>query len=283
MDIGNIVKSEKLHRGIENSDMTLSLKQVRYFIATADAGQVSQAAIALNVSQSAVTAAIKQHLQVAEKLEKSIEDLRVKRKETDVLLREQRGFVAVGEEGRWKEVGDALVARSFGLVAGAPRSLTSRSVRILELLSTATGSTSGLVGGQGLEQESAANAHAPEGAQSYHALKTGALFAMAAEAGAVAAGSREAAAWTQVGWLIGRGYQLVHDLGAMPVGRPAGLHDAAELFRAQLAALSAALHERIGKLAAEPEPLLRLLDELSEPLLRRAGREPERAPRREEP
>lgn len=38
----------------------LSLKQVRYFIATADAGQVSQAAIGLNVSQSAVTAAIKQ-------------------------------------------------------------------------------------------------------------------------------------------------------------------------------------------------------------------------------
>jgi hypothetical protein len=41
----------------------------------------------------------------------------------DVLLREQRGFVAVGEEGRWKEVGDALVAadlsgRSVESVAG---------------------------------------------------------------------------------------------------------------------------------------------------------------------
>ncbi|WP_374650828.1 LysR family transcriptional regulator [Dongia sp.] len=40
--------------------MTLSIKQVRYFIATADAGQVSAAAIELNVSQSAVTAAIQQ-------------------------------------------------------------------------------------------------------------------------------------------------------------------------------------------------------------------------------
>jgi len=39
--------------------MTLSLRQVRYFIAAADTGQVSQAAIDLNVSQSAVTAAIK--------------------------------------------------------------------------------------------------------------------------------------------------------------------------------------------------------------------------------
>lgn len=40
--------------------MALSIRQVRYFIATADSGQVSQAAIALNVSQSAVTTAIKQ-------------------------------------------------------------------------------------------------------------------------------------------------------------------------------------------------------------------------------
>lgn len=40
--------------------MALSLKQIRYFVATADAGQVSQAAIELNVSQSAVTAAIQQ-------------------------------------------------------------------------------------------------------------------------------------------------------------------------------------------------------------------------------
>mgnify|MGYP003382266912 CR=1 FL=1 len=40
--------------------MAISIKQVRYLIAAADAGQVSQAAIDLNVSQSAVTAAIKQ-------------------------------------------------------------------------------------------------------------------------------------------------------------------------------------------------------------------------------
>lgn len=40
--------------------MVLSLKQVRYFLATAEAGQVSQAAVELNVSQSAVTAAVKQ-------------------------------------------------------------------------------------------------------------------------------------------------------------------------------------------------------------------------------
>lgn len=40
--------------------MALSLKQLRYFVAAADAGQVSQAAVDLNVSQSAVTAAVRQ-------------------------------------------------------------------------------------------------------------------------------------------------------------------------------------------------------------------------------
>ena len=39
--------------------MSLSLRQVRYFVAAAETGQVSQAAVDLNVSQSAVTAAIK--------------------------------------------------------------------------------------------------------------------------------------------------------------------------------------------------------------------------------
>ncbi|MBX9454568.1 MAG: LysR family transcriptional regulator [Rhizobium sp.] len=40
--------------------MTLSLRQIRYFTATAEAGQVSQAAVNLSISQSAVTTAIKE-------------------------------------------------------------------------------------------------------------------------------------------------------------------------------------------------------------------------------
>lgn len=39
--------------------MSLSLRQLRYFIATAEAGQVSQAAVNLAISQSAVTTAIR--------------------------------------------------------------------------------------------------------------------------------------------------------------------------------------------------------------------------------
>jgi len=40
--------------------MSLSLRQLRYFVAAAETGQVSRAAIELNISQSAVTGAIKQ-------------------------------------------------------------------------------------------------------------------------------------------------------------------------------------------------------------------------------
>ena len=40
--------------------MSFTLRQVRYFIATAEVGQISQAAIHLNISQSAVTSAIQE-------------------------------------------------------------------------------------------------------------------------------------------------------------------------------------------------------------------------------
>jgi DNA-binding transcriptional LysR family regulator len=40
--------------------VSVSLKQIRYFIAAAESGRISQAAVELNVSQSAVTAAVQQ-------------------------------------------------------------------------------------------------------------------------------------------------------------------------------------------------------------------------------
>src|SRR5258708_19764271 len=58
--IVSIVKSEITVRGIEKRDMTCSLKKIRHFTATAEAGQVSHAGIHLGVSQSAITAAVQQ-------------------------------------------------------------------------------------------------------------------------------------------------------------------------------------------------------------------------------
>jgi DNA-binding transcriptional LysR family regulator len=40
--------------------LTISLRQIRYFVATAELGQISQAAVDLSISQSAVTTAIKE-------------------------------------------------------------------------------------------------------------------------------------------------------------------------------------------------------------------------------
>src|SRR5260370_31601299 len=40
--------------------MALALRQLKYFVATAELGQISQAAIQLTISQSAVTNAIKE-------------------------------------------------------------------------------------------------------------------------------------------------------------------------------------------------------------------------------
>ncbi|MGF1607751.1 MAG: LysR substrate-binding domain-containing protein [Kiloniellales bacterium] len=59
--------------------MSLSLRHVRYFIAAAETGQVSQAAVDLNVSQSAVTAAIKG-------LERTLETRLFDRRSTGVSL-----------------------------------------------------------------------------------------------------------------------------------------------------------------------------------------------------
>ncbi len=44
--------------------MSLSLRQVRYFVATAEHGQISQAAVELGISQSAITTAIKELEQI---------------------------------------------------------------------------------------------------------------------------------------------------------------------------------------------------------------------------
>lgn len=189
-------------------------------------------------------------------------------------------------EARALLAGEALVARSFELLAAAPRSLAARSMQLVRILAKVTGSSSGLVGGQGPERDALSESHATEGAEGYHALKTGAMFAMAAEAAAVTAGSRQAAAWATVGALVGQGYQLAHALFSLQPEKPAEIPSKPaitrgtpsllrqrpeKLLRARLAALSTTLHERIRGLAQEPELLLGFLDALCDPLLDPSG------------
>jgi len=159
-------------------------------------------------------------------------------------------------------VGNALMARSFELLAATPRALSSRAVRVVQLLAAATGSQSGLVGGQATEQDSAVGNLSPESAASYYEMKTGVLFSMAAEAAAVVSGAKNTVAWAGIGWLVGRGYQLAHTLQGGP-----RIHSSEADTQAQLRLLLASLHARIAGLAVAPTPLVAFLNDLCTSLL----------------
>lgn len=195
--------------------------------------------------------------------------------------------------------GDALLTRAFELMAETPARLARRALRIVRLLGQATGSRDGIIGGQSLEQNDAAAAlparsaaadwsgewlpgplgFAPDILDRYHAMKTAALFRLAAEAGAVAAGATDAPAWGEVGQCLGLAYQLADDLcdtcgseaaAGKPVrrdldlGRPNAVVVSGEhSTRTRLQSLLDQALERTVELAAEPKPLVGLIEELT--------------------
>lgn len=204
--------------------------------------------------------------------------------------------------------GDALLTRAFELMAETPPRLARRALRIVRLLGQATGSREGIIGGQSLEQGSltsdlgdppdtpraalvTAQHQAPPGSAGaalgfspsildrYHAMKTAALFRLAAEAGAVAAGATDAPAWGEVGQCLGLAYQLADDLcdtcgseaaAGKPVrrdqdlGRPNAVAVSGEQrTRTRLQSLLDKALSRTMELAAEPKPLVGLIEELT--------------------
>jgi len=184
----------------------------------------------------------------------------------DAAIRKGRPTVHVMfGEARALLVGDALLARSFELLASGPRNASSRTLRLVQLLACATGSIAGLVDGPDREQESSQGptARVPESAAHYHHLKTGALFGMAAEAAAITAGSKQTAAWAAVGRMVAKGYQMASALTSMPHSDQVSI-----VLQAQLSHLSDALNARIVAIAPEPQRLITFLDELCSPLLR---------------
>lgn len=176
-------------------------------------------------------------------------------------------------------VGDALLTHGFGVLASAPRGLAPRALQLVQLLSRATDSSTGLTGGQSLELQvvkGAADFDSPEFIERYHGMKTGVLFAVAAEMAAIAAGSVNTAAWAVVGQLFGKCYQLAHGLiglrGTAGAAREAVEPKAAlgapsevlccseEAVRAQLDALLEKIRARVLELAVAPELLLAFLN-----------------------
>lgn len=116
--------------------------------------------------------------------------------------------------------GDALIVRAFQAVAEAATVHPERATRLVALVGAGVGMPSGIVAGQAWECE-------PTTVLSdYQRAKTGALFAAATMAGALAAGA-EPEPWRPLGELIGEAYQVADDIldasaDAEVIGKPVG-------------------------------------------------------------
>ncbi len=151
--------------------------------------------------------------------------------------------------------GDALIVLAFQTVTRERGCPADRRLALLGTLAAAAGMPRGIVAGQAWECE--------EGValSEYQREKTGALFAAATVAGALAAGA-DPAPWQTVGDCIGEAYQVAddirdvtgdaHELGK-PTGRDAALDRPNAVRRMGLPAARARLQQLVAEsLAAIP-------------------------------
>ena len=174
-------------------------------------------------------------------------------------------------------VGDALLTLAFETLANAPVRRAQMAFRLMGLLTSATGSTNGVIGGQGLELEP----HAVDVGH-YHRQKTAALFRAAAAGGAVCCGAEpDVSRWARLGELIGCALQLRDDIDdvdgdADQMGKPTGrdaalgrpnavLQQGRDNARALREALLNGIDELLGPMTPETEALHRLVEEVTKP------------------
>ena len=101
--------------------------------------------------------------------------------------------------------GDALIVLAFQALAWGTISTPTRLGPLTLTIAQATGMPNGIVAGQAWESEPSPDLSA------YQRAKTGALFAAATIAGAVAAGA-DPQPWRHVGEALGEAYQVADDL-----------------------------------------------------------------------
>jgi geranylgeranyl diphosphate synthase type II len=101
--------------------------------------------------------------------------------------------------------GDALIVLAFETVARGAATSPGRLAALIGVLSRAVGMPGGIVAGQAWEAEPHIDM------AEYHRAKTGALFAGATVAGALAAGG-DGEAWRLFGETLGEAYQVADDI-----------------------------------------------------------------------
>ena len=120
--------------------------------------------------------------------------------------------------------GDALIVLAFEALARTVALVPSRVPGLIVNLAHASGVPHGIVAGQAWESEPRIDL------SEYHRAKTGALFAAATAAGALAAGSNPEP-WRLLGERIGEAYQVADDMQDIMAdpqswGKPCGQDDA---------------------------------------------------------
>jgi geranylgeranyl diphosphate synthase, type II len=116
--------------------------------------------------------------------------------------------------------GDALIVLAFEALARAGVHEAQRALRLISLVGRAIAGPQGIIAGQAWECEREIDL------SEYQRAKTGALFAAATMAGAIAAGY-DAAPWSLLGFRLGEAFQVaddIRDVVANPeeLGKPIG-------------------------------------------------------------
>lgn len=180
--------------------------------------------------------------------------------------------------------GDALIVLAFEVLADPDAPNPACRMELLSLLARATGSREGIIGGQGVEELEVTH---PEAVERYHALKTAALFRLAAHGAALAMGHDTPEAWADWGMRLGLAFQLADDLidvggAAAAAGKPVqqdaahGRPNRASILgeRAAHRKLGAMLDHAITQalaLSAQPGPVLELVGTLCDGYARACG------------
>jgi geranylgeranyl diphosphate synthase type II len=177
-------------------------------------------------------------------------------------------------------VGDALLTLAFETLANAPVRRAAVAFRLMGVLTAATGSSNGIIGGQALELEPL-----PVDLGHYHQQKTAALFRAAAAGAAICCGAEaDVSRWARIGELMGCALQLRDDLDDVEsteaatgkptgrdaaLGRPnAALQSGPENARAMRAAIIEGVSELLGPVTRETEALRILVEEVTRPAKR---------------